>query len=332
MTRAAALVAAVVLLSAGAAGSQSLAVEAQQTVGLSSESAQGAGTQVRALGDLTNGLRLELEAAWGRRGGNGSDVFGTAYPYAGRVQVVEAYAEYSPRRHGAIQSVRAGRYRTPFGISAAAEHAYMGFLRPPLIRYGGYFALSNGYLEHGVDVVFGGPSLSAEVSVGRPGDVGTALRRPGITQVARLQASGRGFVAGASLIDTTPYLPAVFARGRSRFGGLDLRWMRGGVQARGEWLSGRPFDGTSTRGGYADLIVHPRFMGPVTGLLRAERLDYDTIAPYALYTSRYAAAARVRLATGLAASVSLVHQRGQVTQRRPTAVDVGLTYTLHRDD
>ena len=32
-------------------------------------------------------------------------------------------------------SVRAGRFRTPFGIYAASDHAYNGFLRAPLIRY-----------------------------------------------------------------------------------------------------------------------------------------------------------------------------------------------------
>ena len=42
-----------------------------------------------------------------------------------------------------LRAVRAGRYRTPFGLAAASDHAYIGFLRPPLIRYGDYFALSS---------------------------------------------------------------------------------------------------------------------------------------------------------------------------------------------
>ena len=49
----------------------------------------------------------------------------------------------------------------------------------------------------------------------------------------------------------------------------------GGVQVRGEWIDGRSFAGTRTFGGYADLIVHRPFMGPVTAVARAEKLDYS---------------------------------------------------------
>ena len=39
-------------------------------------------------------------------------------------------------------------------------------------------------------------------------------------------------------------------------------------------VDGRPFDGTTVRGGYADVFVHRPSMGPVTALARIERLDY----------------------------------------------------------
>jgi hypothetical protein len=86
--------------------------------------------------------------------------------------------------------------------------------------------------------------------------------------------------------------------------------MGGGVQVRGEWLGGRPFDGTTTTGGYADVIVHRPVMGPVTALLRAERLAYTAPEPHALYSHRYSAGARIRLWRTIAASVGLVHQAG----------------------
>jgi hypothetical protein len=104
--------------------------------------------------------------------------------------------------------------------------------------------------------------------------------------------------------------------------------MKDGVQLRGEWLGGRPFDGTSTTGGYVDLIVHRPSMGPVTALARIERLDYDTIPQFALFTHRYAAAARIRLIQGLSTSFGLVHQGGHLTQRRRTAFDVGISYAI----
>jgi hypothetical protein len=316
------------------AEAQMTAVEVTQSAGVSSESITGAGTQVRALGEIVRGLRFDVEGVWADRSGAGSgeasDAFGTAYPYAGDVQIMEAYAEYfMPQRWG-IRSVRAGRYRTPFGISSAADHAYVGFLRPPLIRYGGYFAIANTYLEHGVDVVVGAPQLSVEASVGRPGDVGEAIRRPGTNAVVRAQAASGDLIVGVSYIDTNPYQPERFAQGRARFGGVDARWMSHGVQVRGEWLGGKPFDGTETTGGYVDLIVHRPAMGPVTLLARAERLDYDASPPHALYTHRYSAGARVRVWQFVAVSAAVVHQPGQQTQRYRTAFDMGVTASLRR--
>ena len=140
---------------------QTGAVEVVQSAGVSSESIGGVGVQVRGLFQPADRFRLYLEAAWGDRSGSGSDVFGTAYPYGGKVDAVETYGEVTVQARG-LRFLKAGRYRTPFGLANASDHAYMGFLRPPLIRYGGYFALSSGYLEEGADVVVGAPHLSAQ--------------------------------------------------------------------------------------------------------------------------------------------------------------------------
>jgi len=319
------------LAHASIAPAQEAAVEISQSVGGTSEQIAGAGTQVRLLGDIGPRFRFGVEGAWGSRTKGESDVLGAAYPYGGHADLIEAYAEYTvPTRRG-IRSIRGGRYRTPFGFSAASDHAYIGFLRPPLIRYGDYYALSSGYLEHGVDVVVGAPRLWGEVSIGRPADVGDAIRRPGTNTVLRAQGAIGALIVGASYLDTTPYLPSTFALGRARFGGVDARWMRSGVLVRGEWIGGRPFDGTSTTGGYLDLIVHRPSMGPVTALARAERLDYATIPRFALYTHRYTVAGRVRVWQGFAVSTGVTHQGGQLTQSRRTAVDLGLSYTLRKD-
>lgn len=315
---------------ASSAGAQDVAVQINQAAGATSEDIAGAATQVRLLADVGPRLRFEVEGAWGDRTRGTSDVLGTAYPYGGRADLIEAYAEYVPAARG-IRSIRGGRYRTPFGFSSASDHAYIGFLRPPLIRYGDYYALSSGYLEHGIDVVVGVPRFWGEVSVGRPADVGDAIRRPGTDTVLRAQGALGALIVGASFVNTTPYLPERFASGRALFGGVDARWMYAGVQLRGEWIGGRPFDGTSTTGGYVDLIVHRPSMGPVTALVRAERLDYATISPFALYTHRYTAAGRVRLWQGVAVSTGVSHQGGQLTQSRRTAVDLGVSYTFRKD-
>ena len=73
---------------------------------------------------------------------------------------------------------RLGRYRTPFGIYNRSDHAYTGFLRAPLIRYGGYWALSNNFLETGASVVAGTLARFGEVSLGIPQDEDDLHRAP----------------------------------------------------------------------------------------------------------------------------------------------------------
>lgn len=313
------------------ASGQTAAVEVVQSVGGSSESLVAAGVQARGLAEPVKGLQLRFELAWGQRSKGVSDVFGTAYPYGGNVDVIESYAEWLRGGRG-LRALKAGRYRTPFGLSSASDHAYMGFLRPPLIRYGDYWGISTGYLEHGVDVLVGVPQFSVEASVGRPGDVGDVLRRPGWTGAVRVEGSGGPWIVGASFLNTMPYEPTEFAPGRTHFGGVDARWMQAGVQFRGEWLFGQYSDVATTTGGYVDAIVHTPAMGRVTALARAERLNYDTLpVEWALVTHRYSTAMRVRVWEGLSVSLGLAHQGGQQTQRRPTAVDVGISWALRKD-
>jgi hypothetical protein len=309
---------------------QSVAIDGTHSAGATSEEISAASTQLRLSGEVLQGLRFLVEGSWGWRSEDEGDFFGTAYPYGGKVDLMETYAEYL-RQSGWLRAVKGGRYRTPFGIYSSSDHGYIGFMRAPLIRYGEYFALSNTYLEHGADVVVGTPRFAVEASVSTPADVGEAIRRDGVTSVVRAQAVAGAWILGASYIDTTPYLPERFAKGRTRFGGVDVRWMSAGVLVRGEWLGGQPFEGTRTTGGYADLIVHRPAMGPVTAFLRAERLAYDAAPPRDLYTHRYTAGARIRAWRTIAASLGVVHQAGQLTQRERTAFDIGITGSWRRD-
>jgi len=274
---------------------------------------------------------FNVEVAWGIRSDGNSDVFGAAYPYDGGVQFIEAYGERTFLPGRGLFGIKAGRYRTPFGISSGSDHAYNGFLRAPLIRYDGYFALSNSFLEQGADVIVGIPRLSVEASVGMPADVGTARRRSGVDTVLRGQGAFGPIIVGVSHIDTRPYQSPQFARGHAVFTGIDVRWMRDGVQARGEWIAGRPFDGTTTTGGYADIIVHRPGMGPMSAVLRAEQLSYEAPAPFAMSVQRYTAGTRIRVLDRLSAEIALIHHTRPLPQRRPTSLDVGLTYSLRRD-
>jgi hypothetical protein len=315
------------LTGAAAVRAQSLTSEAAMTAGVSSDEIAAAATQVRAFGDAAFGIRYFVEAAWARTGSE-SDAFGAAYPYHSRLQAIEAYGEWFADTPRAVAGVRAGRFRAPFGISNASDHAYSGFLRAPLIRYDGYFALSNNFLEHGVDVIAGVPRFTVEASVGRPADVGTAIRRPGLDTIFRAQSAVGPAIVGVSHIRTLPYQSPRFAFGHAEFTGVDVRWMVGGVQLRGEWIGGQPFNGTTTTGWYGDVIVHRRGMGPVTAVARIEQLDYETTPEHELHSKRQTIGARVRLRDNLSAQINLLHHTGLLYQPRRTSMDVGLTYSV----
>jgi hypothetical protein len=331
MRRLAVVVFAAALSMPAVAFGQPVQLEADITGGVSTDDVSAAATQVRVFGDAPGGWRLFLEGAWAARAGDGdaaTDAFGSAYPYRNRAQAIEAYGERLFRPGKAIVGLRAGRYRTPFGIHTRGDHAYGGFLRAPLIRYDGYFALSNNFLESGAEVVAGLPQLSVTTSVGVPTDVGSSRRRSGLATVSRIQGFHGPWVVGLSHIRSKPYFPARFARGQSVFTGVDVRWTHDGIQVLGEWITGRPFDGTSTDGWHIGVIVHRQGMGPVTAVARTEELDYDALPPRARWARRHTIGARVRLPRHLSAQVNVLHQTGDLSTSARTAADLALTYSL----
>ena len=130
------------------AHAQTLSAELDITGGYSGEEIKAAAAQARVFGDTGSKAAVQYfaEAAWGQRwagpvGGTligvdplGTDVFGAAYPYGNKVQLVEAYAERFFHPHGAVLGMRGGQFRTPFGIYNRSDYGYSGFIRPPLIR------------------------------------------------------------------------------------------------------------------------------------------------------------------------------------------------------
>ena len=329
------------LPSVAAAQTQSITTEANLTSGYSSEGDVSAvGAQLRLFGETKSRIRFNVEGIWANRSDDHTDAFGAAYPYGGRLQLSEAYAERMFQHGSAVAGVRLGQYRSPFGISSRSDFAYSGFLRAPLIRYDGYWALSNTFLERGVDVFAGTPRLSVEASLGVPGDIGIAQRRSGVDSVVRVQAYSGPLIVGVSHINSKPSQPNAIAPGRLDFSGIDARWTLDGIQVRGEWMFGHPWSGTKANGWYADAIVHRSFMGPVTAVFRTEGLDFKSPTPFTWMDMlchdewsglRQTAGARVRLPDGFTAQVDLVRQFDELVELSSrTALDVGLTYSLRR--
>ena len=329
---AAAVLAAAALGAAPVMAQSSISAEVDVSAGTSTENVRAGSTQARLFGATASDWRFLTEVNYAGVDGQRSDAFSAAYPYDRRVRFMEVYGEkmFRPRRY--LLGLKGGRYRTPFGIFNRSDHAYTGFIRAPLIRYGTSFALSNTFLEGGVDLVAGLPQLYVETSLGVPQDEGVAKRRDGLDGTVRVQGYYKSLNVGASRLHSgRDRNLSAFAKGRMVFNGIDARWMARGVQVRGEWMFGHPFSAVDTTGGYVDLIVHHRNLGPVTLVARAERLDYDALQDrFDLFLHRFTAGARVRVLQSLAVQINVIHQPTGLAAGRRNVLDAGLTYTLRR--
>jgi hypothetical protein len=314
------------LLPSPKAHGQTITTEAALSAGYSTDDVEAAAVQARAFGDLKGGVHVFGEASWARSSSNDNDAFSTAYPYGNRIEIIEAYAERMFRPREAIIGLRGGRFRTPFGIYNASDHAYNGFLRPPLLRYDEYAGVSNSFLEHGADLVLGVSHLTIEAALGAPADVGPVVRRSGLDSVTRVQGYYGPLIAGVSHIRTSPLQSALVDHGRAEFSGVDLRWTYTGIQVRGEWMTGHPSEGTTSTGWYADGFIHLAGMGPVTAVARLEQFDSQESAE-ASSATRQTIGARVRMVGGFSLSANLVHREGDLKEYRPTSLDVGLTWS-----
>jgi hypothetical protein len=317
-------------LTAASAAAQSLTTEVDVSAGASTEDVRAGSAQARVFGASASDWRFFAEATWAGVNGNESDAFGAAYPYDGRIRPMEVFGEKMFRPANRLLGIRGGRYRTPFGISSRGDYGYGGFVRPPLIRYGERFALSNTWLEHGIDVMAGSSQLFVETSLGVPGDEGELRRRSGLDAAARIQGYYKSFIVGVSRLHTgRDQALGSYARGRAVFNGLDARWAASGVQARGEWIFGRPFDGVTTTGGYLDLLVHRRALGIVTPVGRIERLDYEA-GQFSFHLHRVTAGARISLPQCLTGQINVIHQPAGLAGGRTTALDAGISCTVRR--
>ena len=337
----------VVLAAVPATAQETIAAEVDVTTGYSGEEIRAAAMQMRIIGEAPAGILFFAEAAWGDRWAGeapvvgdllsgvdpmGSDVFGSTYPYGGHVRLMEIYAEryFNPR--GVMLGVRGGRFRMPFGIYNRSDWGYTGFLRPPLIRYDGYFGLSNNWLEDGALFIAGKPQLYVEASVSRPHDVGFAVRREGVDASIRAQGYRGQFVVGVSHARSNPYLSPRFAVGRQAFSGVDVRWAHPtGLQARGEFLTGHSYEGVSTIGWYVDGIVHRPGMGPFTAVIRGERMDYTAPAPRDRRSKRLTLGTRVRLPGPVTLQVNYLRQHGDLPRIKSHSLDFSATYSVRVD-
>ena len=277
---------ALLVLCPSIASAQAITTEVDVSAGYSTERVSAGATQVRAFGEGPGAIRFFGEVAWGARyfpasrPESATDAFGAAYPYENRAQVIEAYGERTFRPGGGLVGIRAGRFRTPFGISTRSDHAYTGFMRAPMIRYDDYFALSNNFLEHGADSIVGAPQAYCRSQRRQHRRMSaTVQRRPGFDTVLRGQAYYRlGDRRRQPLSARCPISRSTSRKGRAVFTGVDVRWMHDGIQATRR-VDQRP----AVRRHDDDGRLHrpagaPRRDGPGDGgrAARAARLRHDS--------------------------------------------------------
>lgn len=327
MKTAAVIIVLLVGLASAPARAQGPTTELDVTAGYSTEGVAALANQLRVFGETPSGLRYYLEGAGNVEGGPESDAFSGAYPYRSGLFALETYVEQPLHLGKYVSGVRLGRFRTPFGIYGRSDHAYSGFLRAPLIRYGQQFALSNFWIEAGGDVYFGTPHLQLEVSAGTPSDA-DEQRHAGPDRTIRLQGYTGPWILGASYLSSKPAGDRQFYTGRSEFYGIDGRWMRGGLQIRGEWIYGTPFFTSHTEGWYVDALLHRPWMGSTTAVARYEAITYDR-PPFSFNRYRVTVGAKVQISRSLVGQINFIHQ-SDLRPSTDNALDVGLTYTIRR--
>ena len=110
-----------------------------------------------------------------------------------------------------------------------------------------------------------------------------------------------------SFLKTQPDTTTDWVRGQGRFGGVDARWMRGGLQLRGEVIWGNAYDNSGMRGWYVDALAHRRDLGPVTPVLRVEQYRWWA-GEYRTTWKRLTAGARIKLTQATTLQINLLRQ------------------------
>jgi hypothetical protein len=102
--------------------------------------------------------------------------------------------------------------------------------------------------------------------------------------------------------------------------------MERGVQVRGEWISGRPFERARMRGWFVDVMVHRPELGPFTPVARCEQYRFD-VPGHAVSWNRITAGMRLRLSPSLVAQVNWLNP-GRLEGATASAFDIGLTHSV----
>ena len=217
--------------------------------------------------------------------------------------------------------MRAGRFRTPFGLHGRRTRLH-GFLRAPLIATRFHWALSNTFLEHGVNVMVAPTRCQFRIHGGASG---RRWRTAAPRRLDQVCAQGyHGDSSSATATSDAAYRTPAMPRARR----LQRRRRPPGCAAACSCAVNGSTDSRATACTRAAL--HRRLRqsqrdGPITALARMEVLDYDAGARSVLARRPRSCCACWSLT---ACTRRSMRRTGAVPSTAPAnSVDAALTYT-----
>jgi hypothetical protein len=184
--------------------------------------------------------------------------------------------ELSAEWASAGQRVLAGRFQVPFGIYNRSELYYSGLINNPIIKYYPASGPKLGRSEHGLGYV--GVAGEWQIELGLFAQRGGArtLAPSGGEGSIRVQHFLGPLILGVSGMRGHATDPANGRRGAAHWVGLDFRYSRPELIARGEWATGH-VPGESPRGFYLDLLYHPATLHVLTFVGRTEGVQGQSL-------------------------------------------------------
>ncbi len=183
-----------------------------------------------------------------------------------------------------LGTVKAGKFRLPFGIYQRSEQDYMGILQKPLVKSEARMPFQLAKEDAGILLLGGNPKLSYESALMNSQSDGLNGLENGLKDFSlHLQTYQEPLILGVNFYRGSYLTPinAIPVRKKSRAEGLDWRISFPYLILRGEWILGEIQNGESHDywGFYQDTFYHFPTLPKLTGILRIETLRRTNASP-----------------------------------------------------
>jgi len=177
-----------------------------------------------------------------------------------------------------LGTVKAGKFRLPFGIYNRSEQDYMGILQKPVVKGETSMPFHLAKEDAGILLSGGSPKLGYETALmNSQGDALNGIESGLKDFSLHLQTYAEPLILGVNIYRGSFLTPihSVPVRQKARVEGLDWRISFPYLILRGEFISGEQESGTvdlNVRGYYQDAFYHFPTIPELTGILRVEAI------------------------------------------------------------